>query len=172
MVFPSLSRFLPVGLLLFRLILRQRLERSAQPAGTRSEHRQEQKFHNFLGSAKVLSDDLLALPDNYEVLLQDLKSRIQQAQVKAFTSVNTASFAQWQIGSDILARQARQGWRAEIIDWLSVDLHGTFPETKGLSARSLKYTRAFATAWPDIAIVQAPLAQLTRVLQSRADRKN
>ncbi len=35
------------------------------------------------------------------------------------------------------------------------------PEMKGLSARNLKYMRAFAAAWPDRSIVQAPLAQLT-----------
>jgi hypothetical protein len=32
---------------------------------------------------------------------------------------------------------------------------------KGFSPRNLKYMRAFAAAWPDRSIVQAPLAQLT-----------
>ena len=31
----------------------------------------------------------------------------------------------------------------------------------GLSPRNLKYMRAFAAAWPDEAIVQGPLAQIT-----------
>ena len=47
-----------------------------------------------------------------------------------------------------------------MIDRLSEDLHKAFPSMKGLSPRNLKYMRAFAQAWPDIAIVQAPLAQL------------
>jgi predicted nuclease of restriction endonuclease-like (RecB) superfamily len=109
-----------------------------------------------------MSDDLLALPDDYEALLQDLKSRIQQAQLRASTSVNRELLLlYWKIGSDILARQEQQGWGARIVDRLSIDLHVSFPEMKGLSARNLKYMRAFATAWPDIAIVQEPLAQLT-----------
>jgi hypothetical protein len=32
---------------------------------------------------------------------------------------------------------------------------------KGFSPRNLKYMRAFAAAWPDRAIVQGPLAQIT-----------
>jgi hypothetical protein len=35
-----------------------------------------------------------------------------------------------------------------------------FPDVRGYSPRNLKYRRAFAAAWPEGAIVQAPLAQL------------
>lgn len=36
-----------------------------------------------------------------------------------------------------------------------------FQICKGFSPRNLKYMRAFAAAWPDSAIVQGPLAQIT-----------
>jgi predicted nuclease of restriction endonuclease-like (RecB) superfamily len=61
----------------------------------------------------------------------------------------------------ILERQQQSGWGAKIIDHLASDLRQTHPEMKGLSPRNLKYMRAFAAAWPDRAVVQAPLAQLT-----------
>ena len=48
-----------------------------------------------------------------------------------------------------------------MIDRLSYDLRQAFPDMSGLSARNLKYMRAFASAWGDREIVQAPLAQLT-----------
>ena len=66
----------------------------------------------------------------------------------------------WQIGRDILARQAEQGWGAKVIDRLAHDLRNAFPEMKGFSPRNLKYMRTFAEAWPDTEFVQEALAQL------------
>jgi predicted nuclease of restriction endonuclease-like (RecB) superfamily len=60
-----------------------------------------------------------------------------------------------------LTRQQREGWGAKIINQLGKDLRLAFPNMTGLSPRNLKYMRAFAEAWPDDSIVQAPLAQIT-----------
>lgn len=67
----------------------------------------------------------------------------------------------WDVGRVILERQSAEGWGAKVIDTLSSDLREAFPDMKGLSPRNLKYMRAFAEAWPDKAIVQGPLAQIT-----------
>jgi len=40
-------------------------------------------------------------------------------------------FLYWQIGTDILTRQEREGWGAKVIDRLSSDLMHEFPEMKG-----------------------------------------
>lgn len=66
----------------------------------------------------------------------------------------------WQIGRDILDRQAQQGWGAKVIDRLAQDLRSAFPDMKGFSPRNLKYMRAFAEAWPDSEFVQQVAAQL------------
>ena len=66
----------------------------------------------------------------------------------------------WDIGRMILDRQQKEGWGAKVIDRLSADLRESFPDMTGLSPRNLKYMRAFATAWPDAAIVQEVLAQI------------
>jgi hypothetical protein len=66
----------------------------------------------------------------------------------------------WHVGRDILQRQSRDGWGAKVIDRLSQDLRRAFPDMKGFSPRNLKTMRAFADAWPDVAIVQEVLAQL------------
>jgi predicted nuclease of restriction endonuclease-like (RecB) superfamily len=47
-----------------------------------------------------------------------------------------------------------------VIDRLSADLQQRLPAARGFSPRNLKYMRAFAQAWAEEAIVQAPLAQL------------
>ncbi len=66
----------------------------------------------------------------------------------------------WGIGKDILARQKEEGWGASVIARLAKDLHSEFPDMRGFSPRNLKYMRAFAAAWPDLAIVQQLVAQL------------
>lgn len=100
-------------------------------------------------------------PDGYADWLVELKTRIHTAQQRAALAVNRELvLLYWQIGQDILARQAAQGWGAKVIERLSQDLRTAFPEMKGFSPRNLKYMRAFAEAWPDEQFVQEVLAQL------------
>lgn len=54
----------------------------------------------------------------------------------------------WQIGCDILLRQAEHGWGTKVIERLAHDLRTAFPEMKGFSPHNLKCMRAFAEAWP------------------------
>ena len=104
---------------------------------------------------------LLSPPEGYADWLADLKGRIHTAQQRATLAVNRELvLLYWQIGRDILARQAAQGWGAKVIERLAHDLRAAFPDMKGFSPRNLKYMRAFAEAWPDEAIVQGLLAQL------------
>ena len=107
-------------------------------------------------------DEQLSQPAGYRKLLEDIKARIQIAQVRAGLAVNRELvLLYWSIGREILTRQDREGWGAKVIDSLARDLHRSFPEMKGLSPRNLKYMRAFAEAWPEEPIVQAALAQIT-----------
>ena len=100
-------------------------------------------------------------PEGYGEWLVDLKGRIHIAQQRATLAVNRELvLLYWQIGRDILARQADQGWGAKVIERLAHDLRAAFPEMKGFSPRNLKYMRAFAEAWPDALFVQEVLAQL------------
>ena len=64
------------------------------------------------------------------------------AQVRAAVAVNTELIRlYWSIGHDILK--------------------ASFPTMQGFLPRNLKYMRAFAAAWPDEAIVQRSVAQLS-----------
>lgn len=104
---------------------------------------------------------LTAPPAGYADWLLELKTRIHTAQQRATLAVNRELvMLYWQIGRDILARQAEQGWGAKVIERLAHDLRTAFPEMKGFSPRNLKYMRAFAEAWPDAEFVQEVLAQL------------
>jgi len=101
------------------------------------------------------------LPAGYAKLLESLKARIREAQVRAALSVNRELVTlYWHIGREILQRQQREGWGAKVIDRLALDLRREFPEMKGFSPRNLKYMRAFAEAWPEEQIVQQLVAQI------------
>ena len=99
-----------------------------------------------------MSDQPIGLtppPDGYADWLAELKRRIHTAQQRATLAVNRELvLLYWQIGRDILARQAQQGWGAKVIERLAHDLRTAFPAMKGFSPRNLKYMRAFAEAWP------------------------
>jgi predicted nuclease of restriction endonuclease-like (RecB) superfamily len=102
------------------------------------------------------------LPQGYAKVLGELKKRIEQTRLATVIAANTEMVRlYWQVGRVILARQEEEGWGAKVIDRLSYDLRRAFPDMAGLSARNLKYMRAFASTWTDREIVQAPLAQLT-----------
>ena len=106
-----------------------------------------------------MASDLI--PQDYADWLASLKTRIHQAQQRASLAVNRELIAlYWQIGRDILSRQAAQGWGAKVIQRLSTDLRNAFPEMKGFSRANLLYMRAFAEAWPDPEIVQQAVGQL------------
>ena len=104
---------------------------------------------------------MTAPPEGYADWLADLKGRIHVAQQRATLAVNRELvLLYWQIGRDILTRQAQQGWGAKVIERLSQDLRTAFPEMKGFSRANLMYMRAFAEAWPDAEIVQQAVGQL------------
>ena len=111
-----------------------------------------------------MSDQPIGLtppPDGYADWLAELKRRIHTAQQRATLAVNRELvLLYWQIGRDILARQAQQGWGAKVIERLAHDLRTAFPQMKGFSRANLMYMRAFAEAWPDAGIVQQAVGQL------------
>lgn len=109
----------------------------------------------------ALPPSLSEPPTGYADWLTDLKIRIHSAQQRAVLAVNRELvLLYWQIGRDILARQATQGWGAKVIERLAHDLRAAFPDMKGFSRANLMYMRAFAEAWPDSAIVQQAVGQL------------
>jgi hypothetical protein len=60
---------------------------------------------------------------SYPEWLAELKARVHAAQQRATFAVNRELLQlYWQLGRDILDRQAQAGWGAGIVDQLSIDL--------------------------------------------------
>jgi predicted nuclease of restriction endonuclease-like (RecB) superfamily len=91
-----------------------------------------------------------ALPPGYGPFLEDLKSRIQAARVKAAISVNRELIAlYWYIGKSIVQRQRAEGWGKSVVDRLAADIQREFPGIAGFSPANVWRMRAFYLAWTD-----------------------
>lgn len=104
---------------------------------------------------------LTAPPDGYLHWLADLKARIYATQQRAALAVNTELLQlYWQIGHEILTRQAEQGWGTKVVERLARDLRAEFPEMSGFSRTNLLYMRRFAEAWAHDEIVPQAVGHL------------
>ena len=105
---------------------------------------------------------IVEMPAGYADWLTDIKTRIRRERLRVVLASNSAMLLlYWDIGQSIIAKQAAQGYGTRVVDRLAADLRDAFPDMQGFSPRSLKYMRAFATAWPDLDLVQRVVAQLT-----------
>jgi len=65
----------------------------------------------------------------------------------------------WDIGRMIEERQNTEGWGTGFIPRLSKDIRNELPEIKGFSERNIGYMVQFAREYPDLAILQQPVAK-------------
>jgi len=83
------------------------------------------------------------LPKNYPQFLEDIKSRIRTAQIKAALSASREMIIlYWDIGRSIIDRQTREGWGKSVVERLGVDLQKEFPGVGGFSVGNLWRMRA------------------------------
>lgn len=114
----------------------------------------------------TLMEDLIMsneVNDNkgYGELLQNLKSEIQQARMKAHLAVNKEMITlYWKIGNQILERQKEEGWGSKVIENISKDLRKEFPEMKGLSYQNISYMRQFAIEYNKITFLQQAIGEI------------
>jgi predicted nuclease of restriction endonuclease-like (RecB) superfamily len=105
---------------------------------------------------------LVPAADVYSRFLHELKERIRSAQVRAAVSVNRELvLLYWEIGRELADRQEREGWGTRVIDRLAADLRVEFPGQQGFSPRNLRNMKRFAEEWPDRAVVEEVLGQLS-----------
>ena len=99
---------------------------------------------------------------NYKAWLTELKGKIRNAQLKAAVTVNTQLLEfYWELGADIIAKQAQAAWGSGLIDQLSKDLMSEFPDMKGFSRRNLMYIQEWCLFY-NKSIVQRPVRQLVQ----------
>lgn len=102
------------------------------------------------------------LPSSLSDLIGDVKRRIQAAQTRAMTAVNTELVRlYWDIGRMIDERQQQEGWGASVIPRLARELRNELPDVKGFSERNLDRMIAFYRTYPSPAdFSPQPVAKL------------
>ena len=115
--------------------------------------------------SKPKKADNLSLNSEYKSWLKALKQKVLSTQLKAAVQVNSTLLAfYWELGEDIVRRQAQANWGDGFLKQLSKDLMTEFPEIKGFSERNLKYIRQwFLYYTSEPAIGQQAVAQLVQV---------
>lgn len=92
----------------------------------------------------------------YRKFIDDIKSRIQAARIKASLSVNAELIHLYlDIGQSVVERQKKDGWGASIIEQMSRDIQKDFPGIEGFSASNISRMRAFYLAWKDSSSISA-----------------
>lgn len=87
----------------------------------------------------------------YTHFLEQLKKRVQQAQLKASLAVNSELIKlYWEIGKSIVEKQEQEGWKAQIIEKLCKDLQDVFPGIQGFSRANIFNMRSFYLAYPRV----------------------
>ena len=94
----------------------------------------------------------------YFDVLEEIKTRIKEAQYKAVLGANIEMLSlYWDIGKTIIENIK---WGNKFVENLSRDIREEFPNAKGYSVRNLTYMRKFATVYPDFEILQQGVAKL------------
>jgi len=78
----------------------------------------------------------------YKEFIKYIKSKVQQAQIKASIKVNVELLKfYWEFGEEIVNKQKNSNWGSAFLKNLSRDLMCEFPNIKGFSHRNIKYIR-------------------------------
>ncbi|OIO03639.1 hypothetical protein COY52_07650 [Candidatus Desantisbacteria bacterium CG_4_10_14_0_8_um_filter_48_22] len=102
---------------------------------------------------------LISENGEYLKFLNDLKTRIKQARISAYRSVNKELIdLYWKIGKSIVEKQKKLGWGQKIIQRLADDLQKEIPRTIGFSYANLDRMRKFYITYVD----SPKLAQVVR----------
>jgi predicted nuclease of restriction endonuclease-like (RecB) superfamily len=106
---------------------------------------------------------------DYKGWLEEIKSRIQSARGSAARAMNRELIQlYWDIGCEIVEKQAMYGWGASVVDQLSKDLQREFPSIKGFSPRNLRDMKRFFGVYSNVANWRQAVANLkdSEILES------
>ena len=109
--------------------------------------------------------ELLNIDKNYSKWLKEIKNRVRTVQLKAMVKVNSELLNfYWELGADIVEKQANSKWGDGFLSKLSHDLMAEFPDMKGFSKRNLELIRQWYLFYTkEKPITQQAVSQLTQV---------
>ena len=101
-----------------------------------------------LGESEAGMNNSLIIDEDYSVWLKELKNKVRLVQIKAAVKVNSELLQfYWELGADIVEKQATAKWGDGFMSRLSHDLMVEFPDMKGFSKRNLELIRKWYCFW-------------------------
>jgi predicted nuclease of restriction endonuclease-like (RecB) superfamily len=98
---------------------------------------------------------------DYRDWIQDLKQKIQSAQIKASIAINEALILlYWDIGKSIAEKQNQFSWGTKVVEQIAKDLKRELPNTNGFSRTNLFAMRKFYLFYSNTAIVRQDIELL------------
>ncbi|WP_068466663.1 PDDEXK nuclease domain-containing protein [Candidatus Protochlamydia phocaeensis] len=115
-------------------------------------------------------------PDKYIDFLDQIKSDIQQTQLRTAVSItNELTQLYWRIGTALSKKVSEEKWGSKIIEKFANDISSLIPNSSGFSHRNLKFMRQFAESYPDgireTAVSQIPWGHNIVLLQKLNNTK-
>lgn len=91
-----------------------------------------------------MAKSISILDKDYSKWLKELSSRYRRSQIKAAVKVNQEMLRfYWELGRDIVERDAENRYGSGFYEMLSKDLKDAIPMTNGFSSRTLRYAKDF-----------------------------
>ena len=98
-----------------------------------------------------MSKSISILEQDYIQWIKELSSRYRRSQIKAAVKVNQEMLQfYWDLGKDIVERDAENRYGARFYASLSRDLKSLLPDATGLSERNLYYTKMFYSLYSQV----------------------
>jgi predicted nuclease of restriction endonuclease-like (RecB) superfamily len=137
---------------------------AGKKAGKRSTPDANKRAAGKKNTGRALMASTSELPAGYRELLEDLKTRVRAAQLKAAVAVHRELIQlYWDIGRLIVQRQEQEGWGKSVVERLATDIQRAFPGIQGFSPVNVWRMRAFFLAYADTdAILSQPVTELPK----------
>ena len=106
--------------------------------------------------------DGMTADKEYVEWLSDLKRRYKQSQLRTAVKANSEVLEYyWNLGRDIVAKEAESKWGSGFFNQLSLDMRAMFPDEKGFSSANLRYMkRWYEFYYQRIVNLQQPVEDL------------
>ena len=109
--------------------------------------------------------DGMTADKEYVEWLSDLKRRYKQSQLRTAVKANSEVLEYyWNLGRDIVAKEAESKWGSGFFNQLSLDMRAMFPDEKGFSSANLRYMkRWYEFYYQRIVNLQQPVEEIKKV---------
>ena len=109
--------------------------------------------------------DGMTADKEYVEWLSDLKRRYKQSQLRTAVKANSEVLEYyWNLGRDIVAKEAESKWGSGFFNQLSLDMRAMFPDEKGFSSANLRYMkRWYEFYYQKIVNLQQPVEEIEKV---------